>query len=72
MNALMDRIIGLRQALTQTGAAVPEGDQLRKQISDSTGKSMRCERNCRHDGGGAITGEDACREHTDQLYGSNS
>jgi len=36
--ALMDRIIGLRQALTQTGAAVPEGDQLRKQISDFDGK----------------------------------
>ena len=36
--ALMGRIIGLRQALAQTGAALPEGDQLRKQISDFDGK----------------------------------
>src|SRR5881396_1041572 len=34
-SALMDRIIGLRQALAQTGAAVSEGDPLHKQISDS-------------------------------------
>src|SRR5260370_24660166 len=40
-SALMDRIIGLRQALAQTGAALPEGDQLRKQISDFDGKVDR-------------------------------
>jgi hypothetical protein len=67
----MDRIIGLRQALAQTGAAVPEGDPLRKQISDFDGKvdAMR-KKIVATTEGGAITGEERLREHTDQLYGA--
>src|SRR5207342_2953994 len=69
--ALMDRIIGLRKALAQTGAAVPEGDPLRKQISDFDGKvdAMRKQIVATTEGG-AITGEERLREHTDQLYGA--
>jgi hypothetical protein len=69
--ALMDRIIGLRQALAQTGAAVPEGDQLRKQISDFDGKVDAVRKKIvATTEGGAITGEERLREHTDQLYGA--
>jgi hypothetical protein len=70
-SALMDRIIGLRQALSQTGAALPEGDPLRKQISDIDGKvdGMR-KKIVATTEGGAITGEERLREHTDQLYGA--
>ena len=70
-SALMDRIIGLRQALAQTGAAVPEGDPLRKQISDFDGKVDAVRKKiAATTEGGAITGEERLREHTDQLYGA--
>jgi len=70
-SALMDRIIGLRQALAQTGAALPEGDQLRKQISDFDGKVDAVRKKIvATTEGGAITGEERLREHTDQLYGA--
>ena len=70
-SALMDRIIGLRQALAQTGAAVPEGDPLRKQISDFDGKVDAVRKKIvATTEGGAITGEERLREHTDQLYGA--
>jgi hypothetical protein len=67
----MSRIIGLRQALAQTGAALPEGDQLRKQISDFDGKVDAVRKKIvATTEGGAITGEERLREHTDQLYGA--
>jgi len=70
-SALMARIIGLRQALSQTGAAVPEGDPLRKQISDFDGKVDAVRKKIvATTEGGAITGEERLREHTDQLYGA--
>jgi hypothetical protein len=70
-SALMDRIIGLRQALAQTGAAVSEGDPLRKQISDFDGKVDGVRKKIvATTEGGAITGEERLREHTDQLYGA--
>ncbi len=69
--ALMDRIIGLRQALAQTGAAVAEGDPLRKQISGFDGKVDALRKKIvATTEGGAITGEERLREHTDQLYGA--
>src|SRR5437764_4126151 len=70
-SALMDRITGLRQALAQTGTTVPEGDPLRKQISDFDGKvdGVRKKMVATTEGG-AITGEERLREHTDQLYGA--
>ena len=70
-SALMDRIIGLRQALAQTGAVLPEGDPLRKQISDFDGKVDGVRKKIvATTEGGAITGEERLREHTDQLYGA--
>ncbi|HEX2654685.1 MAG TPA: hypothetical protein VHN11_13660, partial [Xanthobacteraceae bacterium] len=70
-SALMDRIIGLRQGLAQTGAAIAEGDPLRKQISDFDGKVDAVRKKIvATTEGGAITGEERLREHTDQLYGA--
>jgi hypothetical protein len=70
-SALMARIVGLRQALAQTGAAVPDGDPLRKQISDFDGKVDAVRKKIvATTEGGAITGEERLREHTDQLYGA--
>jgi hypothetical protein len=70
-SALMDRITGLRQALTQTGAALAEGDPLRKQVSDFDGKVDGVRKKIvATTEGGAITGEERLREHTDQLYGA--
>jgi len=70
-SALMDRIIGLRQALAEKGAALPEGDPLRKQLSDFDGKIDAVRKKIvATTEGGAITGEERLREHTDQLYGA--
>ncbi|HEU0209284.1 MAG TPA: hypothetical protein VFQ78_09935, partial [Candidatus Udaeobacter sp.] len=68
-SALMDRIIALRQGLAQSGAAFPEGDPLRKKISDFDGKVDAVRKKIvATTEGGAITGEERLREHTDQLY----
>jgi hypothetical protein len=70
-SALMDRIIGLRKDLAQTGATLTEGDPLRKQISDFDGKVDAVRKKIvATTEGGAITGEERLREHTDQLYGA--
>jgi photosystem II stability/assembly factor-like uncharacterized protein len=70
-SALMDRLVGLRQALAQTGAALPEGDPLRKQVSDFDGRVDAVRKKIvATTEGGAITGEERLREHTDQLYGA--
>src|SRR5438445_465807 len=70
-SALMDRILGLRKALAQSGAALPEGDPLRKNISDFDGKVDGVRKKIvATTEGGAITGEERLREHTDQLYGA--
>src|SRR5881398_2350331 len=70
-SALMDRIIGLRQALAQTEAAGSEGDTLRKDVSDFDGKVDAVRKKIvATTEGGAITGEERLREHTDQLYGA--
>src|SRR5207244_1067434 len=70
-SALMDRIVGLRKTLAQNGAALPEGDPLRKNISDFDGKVDAVRKKIvATTEGGAITGEERLREHTDQLYGA--
>jgi len=70
-SALMDRLIALRKALADSGAALPEGDPLRKQISDFDGKVDGVRKKIvATTEGGAITGEERLREHTDQLYGA--
>src|SRR5207244_13391165 len=70
-SALMNRILALRKALAQTGTSLPEGDPLRKAISDFDGKvdGVRTKIVATTEGG-AITGEERLREHTDQLYGA--
>jgi photosystem II stability/assembly factor-like uncharacterized protein len=70
-SALMDRILSLRKALAQSGAALPEGDPLRKNVSDFDGKVDAVRKKIvATTEGGAITGEERLREHTDQLYGA--
>jgi len=70
-SALMDRILSLRKALTQSGAALPEADPLRKSVSDFDGKVDGVRKKIvATTEGGAITGEERLREHTDQLYGA--
>ena len=70
-SALMDRILALRSAVTKSVEALPPGDALRKNLSDFDGKidSVR-KKIVATTEGGAITGEERLREHTDQLYGA--
>jgi hypothetical protein len=70
-SVLMDRILALRKTLAQTGAGLPEGDPLRKNISVFDGKVDAVRKKIvATTEGGAITGEERLREHTDQLYGA--
>src|SRR5436853_7312954 len=67
----MDRILASRKTLAQTGAGLPEDDPLRKNISDFDGKVDGVRKKIvATTEGGAITGEERLREHTDQLYGA--
>jgi photosystem II stability/assembly factor-like uncharacterized protein len=69
--ALMGQILSLRVELAKTGAALPEGDPLRKTVSDFDGKVDAVRKKIvATTEGGAITGEERLREHTDQLYGA--
>jgi hypothetical protein len=70
-SALMDRILYLRNALAKAGADLPESDSLKKSISDFDTKvdAVRKQIVATKEGG-AITGEERLREHTDQLYGA--
>jgi hypothetical protein len=70
-SALMDRIITLRKALAQSGESLPESDPVRKNLSDFDGKVDAVRKKIvATTEGGAITGEERLREHTDQLYGA--
>ena len=70
-SALMGRILALRATLAKTGAGLPEGDPLRKNVSDFDGKVDAVRKKIvATTEGGAITGEERLREHTDQLYGA--
>ena len=68
-SALMDRIMPLRAGIAKTMKAVPEGDELRKTLADFDGKVDAVRKQIvATTEGGAITGEERLREHTDQLY----
>jgi photosystem II stability/assembly factor-like uncharacterized protein len=70
-SALMDRILALRASVAKSGGAVAEGDALRKTIADFDGKVDKTRKQIvATTEGGAITGEERLREHTDQLYGA--
>ncbi len=70
-SALMDRIIPLRGAIAKSTKALPEGDESRKALEDFDNKvdAVRKQIVATKEGG-AITGEERLREHTDQLYGA--
>ncbi len=70
-SALMDRILFLRGALAKAGTALSEGDSVRKTVMDFDGKVDAVRKKIvATTEGGAITGEERLREHTDQLYGA--
>src|SRR5947209_16293189 len=70
-SALMDRILSLRANLAKNAGALPEGDALRKAVADFDGKVDAVRKQIvATTEGGAITGEERLREHTDHLYGA--
>ena len=70
-SALMDRIIALRGSLAKASAALPQADAIGKQMTDFDGKVDAVRKQIvATTEGGAITGEERLREHTDQLYGA--
>jgi hypothetical protein len=70
-SALMDRILFLRAALAKAGAGLPDSDPLRKSLTDLDTKVDGIRKKIvATTEGGAITGEERLREHTDQLYGA--
>jgi photosystem II stability/assembly factor-like uncharacterized protein len=70
-SALMDRILFLRREVAKSAEALPQGDALRKSVTDFDGKIDNVRKKIvATKEGGAITGEERLREHTDQLYGA--
>ncbi len=70
-SALMDRIIPLRAELAKRAQDLPEGDAMRKTVKDFDEKVDAVRKKIvATTEGGAITGEERLREHTDQLYGA--
>jgi hypothetical protein len=70
-SAMMDRIMPLRAGVARAMKDLPEGDQLRKTLADFEGKVDAVRKQIvATTEGGAITGEERLREHTDQLYGA--
>ncbi len=70
-SALMDQILPLRGAIAKAAKELPEGDALRKTLLEFDGKVDAVRKQIvATTEGGAITGEERLREHTDQLYGA--
>ncbi|MBL6749684.1 MAG: sialidase [Nevskia sp.] len=70
-SALFGRIAGLRQQIAQLGQGLPAGDALHQPLADFDGKVDAVRKLIvATKEGGAITGEERLREHTDQLYGA--
>ena len=69
-SALMDRILFLRGAVAKSKNALPETDDSRKLLTDFDGKIDAVRKQIvATTEGGAITGEERLREHTDHIYG---
>jgi len=68
---LVARINAVRQGADARAAALPDSDPLKAQLRDLSAKAdvLRKEIVATKEGG-AITGEERLREHTDQLYGA--
>lgn len=70
-SALVDRILALRAGLAKSKTALPESDALHKTVVDFDAKVDAVRKLIvATTEGGAITGEERLREHTDQLYGA--
>ena len=70
-SALMDRILALRGSIAKATSSLPAGDASRKLLTDFDGKVDAVRKQIvATTEGGAITGEERLREHTDQLYGA--
>src|SRR5437879_515337 len=67
----MDPILFLRRDVAKAASALPENDALKKNINsfDDKVETVRKKIVATKEGG-AITGEERLREHTDQLYGA--
>jgi photosystem II stability/assembly factor-like uncharacterized protein len=65
------QIVGLRQQVAAAGKDRPAGDPLQKKLADFDQKLDKIRKEIvATTEGGAITGEERLREHTDQLYGA--
>lgn len=70
-SALMDRITALRTALGASAKAAAADEALRKEVAAVDAKvDVVRKKIVATTEGGAITGEERLREHTDQLYGA--
>lgn len=70
-SALMDRIMALRGSLGQSQQALASDEAARKAVADFDAKVDKVRKLIvATTEGGAITGEERLREHTDQLYGA--
>ena len=71
MTALVDRIQFLRQMAGGIAGKLPEDDSLRSALTAFVADAEELRKNIvATKEGGAITGEERLREHTDQLYGA--
>ena len=70
-SALFGRIAGLREQVAEAGKSRPKGEALLRRLEDFDGKLDAIRKKIvATKEGGAITGEERLREHTDQLYGA--
>jgi photosystem II stability/assembly factor-like uncharacterized protein len=71
MSSLADRINAIRAQAAAAAASLEAGDGLRKQLESLNAKADEIRKNIvATKEGGAITGEERLREHTDTLYGA--
>jgi hypothetical protein len=70
-SALFARLAGMREQVAEAGKSRPKGDALARRLTDFDGKLDAIRKKIvATKEGGAITGEERLREHTDQLYGA--
>jgi photosystem II stability/assembly factor-like uncharacterized protein len=70
-SALMDRIVFLRREVAKSGEGFTGSDSMVKTVKDFDGKIEAVRKKIvATTEGGAITGEERIREHTDELYGA--
>jgi hypothetical protein len=70
-SALFAQIAGMREQVAEAGKSRPKGDALLRRLEDFDGKLDAIRKKIvATKEGGAITGEERLREHTDQLYGA--